>query len=112
MITLPSVRRRSRRHIWYLSAATQPATIAPTARNEPSASVDTPESPWPIVQPSAVTPPKPISMPPTTWLARSSVVVKPSQRKVFVASAMPADPTSMPSTPAMPNVSTRDWSVQ
>ena len=46
--------------------------IAPKARNEPSASVDTPVSPCPIVQPSAVTPPKPIRMPPTTWLARSS----------------------------------------
>ena len=34
--------------------------IAANARNEPTASVDTPVMPWPIVQPSAVTPPKPI----------------------------------------------------
>ena len=68
-------------------AATQPPMIAASARNEPTASVDTPVIPCPIVQPSAVTPPKPISTPPTMWLATSSVEPKPSQRNVFDTSA-------------------------
>ena len=54
---------------------------------EPSASVEKPVIPWPMVQPSAVMPPKPISMPPTMWFAVSSASRKPSQRKVRVASA-------------------------
>jgi hypothetical protein len=37
------------------------------------ASVDRPDSPWPTVQPMAVTPPTPISTAPTRWLAVSSV---------------------------------------
>ena len=39
--------------------------------------------PWPMVQPSAVMPPKPIRMPPTMWMAVSSASRKPSQRKFF-----------------------------
>ena len=38
--------------------------------------------PWPTVQPIAVTPPKPISTAPTSWLRRSSSEAKPSQRKL------------------------------
>jgi hypothetical protein len=41
-----------------------PNTIPPTAMNEPTASVDSPDSPWPTVHPSASTPPAPIIMPP------------------------------------------------
>ena len=71
-----------------------------------------PVSPWPIVQPSAVTPPKPMRTPPTMWLATSSTEPKPSQRNVFDTSAYANDPASMPSTPAMPKVTMRDWSLQ
>jgi len=49
-----------------LTAITQPTTMAANVIIEPMASVETPVSPWPIVQPSAVTPPNPISTPPTT----------------------------------------------
>src|SRR5215468_3102531 len=79
--------------------------------SDPMAKVESPVSPCPIVQPSAVTPPKPINTPPTIWLTRSSMEAKPSQRNVRVASAMPADPTTIPTTPAMPKVTTRDWSL-
>ncbi len=47
---------RSSRHIWYLKASHAPTTMPASAMNEPTASVETPESPCPIVQPSAVTP--------------------------------------------------------
>src|SRR5262245_45758116 len=52
-----------------------------------------------------------MKMAPTTWFATSSTEPKPSQRNVLVRSAMAADPATMPSTPAMPKVSTRDASV-
>jgi len=58
---------------------------------EPSARVETPEIAWPMVQPSAVMPPKPISIPPTTWLAVSAASRKPSQRNVRVAKAYAAE---------------------
>src|SRR5208282_406038 len=96
------------RQYWYLSAATDPAMIAPRARNEPRARVEIPVRPWPIVQPSAQTPPNPINTPPTIWLTRSSVDANPSQRNVRVATATAADPTAIPSTPAMPKVTVRD----
>src|SRR5450432_3389876 len=79
------------RQYWYFSAATQPATIDNVAITEPSARVDMPVNPWPIVQPRAVTPPKPINTPPTIWLTRSSTDANPSQRKVRVARATAAD---------------------
>jgi hypothetical protein len=67
-----------------------------------------PVSPCPIVQPSAVTPPKPIITPPTMWFATSATEPKPSQRNERCAIAIPPDPTIMPSTPAMPKVTIRD----
>src|SRR6266511_5625244 len=92
-------------------AATQPTTIAPTVSSEPIASVDTPVRPCPIVQPSAVTPPKPIITAPTTWLPTSSTEPKPSHRNERCAIAIAPEPTIIPSTPAIPNVTMRDWSV-
>ena len=65
----------------------EPAMMARKVTIEPSASVENPVIAWPMVQPSAVIPPKPISRPPTTWFAVSSASRKPSQRKVRVASA-------------------------
>src|SRR5258708_288884 len=46
--------------------------MARKARIDPSARVEKPVRPWPMVHPIAVTPPKPISWPPITWLAVSS----------------------------------------
>ena len=86
--------------------------IAANVRIEPTASVEIPVSPWPIVQPSAVTPPKPIRTPPTMWLATSSTDPNPSQRNVRDTRAYAVDPAIMPSTPAMPKVTIRDWSLQ
>src|ERR1700676_2025854 len=100
------------RQYWYFNAATQPATIDNEAIIDPKARVDIPVSPWPIVQPSAVTPPNPINTPPTIWLTRSSTEAKLSQRNDRVAKAMAPEPTSIPSTPAMPNVTILDWSLQ
>ena len=54
---------------------------------EPRASVENPLIAWPIVQPSAVMPPNPMSVPPTMWFAVSSASRKPSQRKLRVAMA-------------------------
>ena len=71
----------------------------------PSASVDRPLSPWPMVQPMAVTPPTPMSTAPTRWLAVSSVPAKPSQRKLRVARATAAEPSTTPATATMPTVS-------
>ena len=59
-----------------------------------------------MVQPIAVTPPTPISTAPTRWLAVSSTLPNPSQRKLRVASATAAEPSTMPSTLTMPIVST------
>jgi len=56
----------SARQRMYFSVATEPIMMPATAMNEPIASVDSPESPWPTVQPSAVTPPNPISTAPTS----------------------------------------------
>ena len=67
--------------------AAAPATIAKNAMNEPRASVDTPVIPWPMVQPIASTPPKPMSAPPTTWAMRSFASRKLSRRNVRVARA-------------------------
>ena len=57
------------------------------AMKEPIARVDTPDRPWPIVQPIAVTPPKPISTAPMSWVRRSSIEAKPSQRNCRVLMA-------------------------
>jgi regulator of protease activity HflC (stomatin/prohibitin superfamily) len=67
--------------------STPPSMMPATAMNEPMASVDKPDKPWPMVQPRAVTPPKPISMAPTSWLRRSPMEAKPSQRKLLLARA-------------------------
>ena len=58
-----------------------------------------------MVQPSAVTPPTPISAAPARWFAVSSTLAKPSQRKRRVASATIADPTITPAVATMPSVS-------
>src|SRR5574337_646286 len=46
--------------------------IATNVTMEPTARVENPLSPWPMVHPSAVIPPKPMRSPPTIWLAVSS----------------------------------------
>jgi hypothetical protein len=69
---------------------------------EPSARVEKPETPWPMVQPSAVMPPKPMSRPPRMCSAVSSASRKPSQRKVRYASAYAAEPAMTPAAEAMP----------
>ena len=74
-------------HNMYFSVATEPAMMPATAMNDPMASVESPDKPWPMVHPSAVTPPKPISTAPISWLRRSSMEAKPSQRKVLLPSA-------------------------
>jgi hypothetical protein len=73
----------------------------------PSASVLTPDKPWPMVQPIAVTPPTPIRNAPPRWLAVSSAPAKTSQRKLRSASATSAAPSTTPNTQTMPSASTR-----
>ena len=85
--------------------------MPPKAAKLPSASVLTPLKPWPMVQPSAVTPPAPISAAPTMWLAVSSAPAKPSQRKRPLPSATSAEPSATPKTLTMPSVSTRRVSL-
>ena len=74
--------------------------IDANARNEPTASVDTPVSPCPIVQPSAVTPPKPIR------IAADDVVGDVLDRRRSPPSGTSAtrapSPPSRPSCPARP----------
>ena len=69
---------------------------------EPSASVENPEIPCPMVQPSAVMPPKPISTPPSMCLPVSVASRKLSQRNVLVAIAYAAEPAMTPAAEAMP----------
>ena len=66
----------------------------------------------PFVQPKATTPPTPMQVAPTRWLARSSTPPKPSQRKLPSASAITAAPTATPATVTMPSVSTLAWSLK
>ncbi len=86
----------------HFMVAAAPASIAMKVMIEPSARVEMPETPWPIVQPSAVTPPKPISAPPIMWRAVSAASLKPSQRKLPLASAYAAEPAMTPAAEAMP----------
>jgi hypothetical protein len=99
-LTLPTLLAREAQasiHVWfagldgvqsmYFSVATEPATMPATAMKEPIASVDSPDRPWPTVQPSAVTPPKPISTAPTSWLRRSPSRRSPPSGSFLVASA-------------------------
>jgi hypothetical protein len=65
-----------------------------------------PDRPCPTVQPMAQTPPTPISVAPTRWLAVSSASRKPSQRKLRDSSAYTAEPATTPNTDTMPSVST------
>ena len=76
-----------------------------TARKLPSDSVETPDKPWPIVQPNAVIPPTPISAAPARWFTRSSTPPKPSQRKLRLTSATAALPITTPAAAQMPCVS-------
>ena len=74
---------------------------------EPSARVEKPVIPWPTVQPMATTPPKPISAAPIRWLAVSSTLAKPSQRKPLVRIDQAKEPAMTPSTVAMAKVTVR-----
>jgi len=85
--------------------------MASSATIEPSASVETPVMPWPTVQPIAVTPPKPISPAPISWLRRSCIEAKPSQRKWPVSSATASEPSTTPPAQAMPKLACSDLSV-
>src|SRR6185312_16635114 len=97
---------RSIRHAWYFSAATAPEMIAATATKLVALSVEMPLRPCPMVQPRAVTPPTPMNTAPDMWLATSSVLPKPSQRKRPIARAQAAEPSTMPNTETMPTVKT------
>src|SRR6185295_8271345 len=54
--------------------------MAPKVRNEPIARVETPVIPWPTVQPSAITPPMPISAAPPRVRSVSPVSEKVAKR--------------------------------
>ncbi len=85
--------------------------MAPTAMKEPMASVDSPVRPWPMVQPMAVTPPKPISTAPRSCWRRSSSEANPSRRNLPVASDHSAAPITTPTAVAMPKLRRSDLSV-
>src|SRR5258708_26695407 len=67
-------------------------------------SVERPGTPWPMVQPSARTPPVPIKAPPPRWRSRSLVWVNPSKRKELVAVAAMKEPPTTPAKDAMPKL--------
>ena len=73
-----------------------PKTMEPKARIEPSASVETPVTPWPMVQPMESTPPTPMSTPPATWLAKSAPEANHSMRNLFAKIAYRNEPTITP----------------
>ena len=76
--------------------------MAAKVRNEPSASVETPVMPWPMVQPSAITPPSPISAAPARLRSVSPVSEKVVMRNRPMASAAAKAPMSAPNTLAVP----------
>ena len=64
-----------------------------------------------MVQPTAVTPPKPIKAAPTKWLAVSSTPRNDSQRKFLLRMELIAEPMIMPITATMPMVKILDLSL-
>src|ERR1035437_4181407 len=94
--------------------ATAPQTIPKTAIKEPIDKVERPDRPCPIVQPRAVTPPKPIKIAPNNWARRSSNEANPSpfQRKLPDANAYAQEPNATPTAAATPKVTLSDVSVQ
>src|SRR5665811_1732107 len=105
--------RRYARQTWYFMVATAPPMMPVSATKEPMASVETPDNPWPMVQPMAVTPPKPIRTAPSSRLRRSSKEAKPSpfHRKWPDGNAYAQDPIATPTALATPNDTLSDLSV-
>ena len=75
--------------MWYSTfmVIALPKMMEATAMSEPAASVETPVTPCPIVQPRASTPPNPINRPPARWLTISARVLNVSMRKLPEATA-------------------------
>src|SRR5690606_20814041 len=97
---------RSSNHIWKRKPSTAPAMMPATAMALVRLGVDSPDRPWPTVQPSAVTPPTPMQTAPTRCSAVSCVSRKPSQRKLRSINAQASEPTTTPTTVTTPKVST------
>ena len=76
--------------------------MAANVRNDPSASVETPVIAWPTVQPSAITPPTPISAAPQRLRSVSPESEKVAMRNRPMASAASSAPISAPNTLAVP----------
>src|SRR5512139_3040819 len=85
--------------------AALPSTMATKARMEPSARVEKPVMPWPMVQPIASTPPKPIRIAPTRWLTKSRAEANHSMRKLRETSDHSREPATTPASAMMPKVS-------
>ena len=85
-----------------LAAATEHTS---SAINEPSASVDTPVTPCPMVQPMASMPPKPINTAPIICVIRSFLWANHSMRNVLLINDHNSEPSITPNTAITPNVS-------
>ena len=71
-----------------------PKTIKTKVRIEPSANVEIPVTPWPMVQPMDNTPPTPMSTPPMACARKSLKFTNHSIRKVRVISAYSSEPAT------------------
>src|SRR4051812_49756369 len=90
------------RQYWTFIVTAEPATMERNVRIEPTASVEKPVRPCPMVHPRAVTPPKPIRMPPSTWFAVSAGPADPSPREGGAGGADGGPPPRKAATPAAP----------
>lgn len=81
-----------------------PKMMPPRARQEPSASVDMPVMPCPMLHPIASTPPTPMSTPPTICLTKSLSVVNQVRLKRPLSNADSAAPRTMPASAITPKV--------
>src|SRR3569832_1832162 len=82
-----------------------PSTMATKVRMEPSARVEKPVTPWPMVQPIASTPPNPIRIAPTRWLKKSRTEANHSIRKLREITDHSEEPAITPASAMMPKVS-------
>ena len=85
----------------YLRPATAPPTIAAQTSSEPSANVDTPVMPWPMVPPRANAPPTPIIAPPIRWWATSRPPSNTSMRNRPPMATARKAPATTPTTAAV-----------
>jgi hypothetical protein len=69
--------------------------------------VDSPDSPWPKVQPKAMAPPKPINMAPMMLRGISVRSVKVSTARLRVSAAAIKEPTGTPSNVARAKAETK-----